>query len=149
MRMQDLIESGRRCDISANTIRRLCQLFPAAKVDDGLALLYIEQRRVAIHNPTGWLQAALRRGFTTPRRGRNESADVRQQRRQNPALRGAGEGVPVHAVLTEDTRFQKTADQTQHALVGDATADTLHERVVVDLVETRGDVRFEYLHVTT
>lgn len=59
MRMEDLIESGRRCDISANTIRRLCQLFPAAKVDDGLALLYIEQRRVAIHSPTGWLQTAV------------------------------------------------------------------------------------------
>ena len=89
MRMEDLIESGRRCDISANTIRRLCQLFPAAKVDDGLALLYIEQRRVAIHNPTGWLQAALRRGFTPPRRGRNESADVRQQRRELGERRAA------------------------------------------------------------
>ena len=89
MSMEDLIESGRRCDISANTIRRLCQLYSANEIDDGLALLYIEQRRVTIHNPTGWLQAAIRRKFTTPRRTRHESEDVRQQRRELGERRAA------------------------------------------------------------
>ena len=89
MRMEDLIESGRRCDISANTIRRLCQLYSAAEVDDGLALLYIEQRRVAIHNPTGWLQAAIKRHFTTPRQRRSDSEDVRQKRRELGEQRAA------------------------------------------------------------
>lgn len=49
--------------------------------------------------------------------------------RQDPALRGAGEGVPVHTVLGEDARVQEPADQTQGRLVSDATADALHERV--------------------
>ena len=89
MSMEDLIESGRSCDISERTICRLCQEFTAAQVDDGLALLYIEQRRIEIRNPTGWLRAAIQRRFTTPRRSRYDSKDIRQKRREIGERRAA------------------------------------------------------------
>lgn len=69
--------------------------------------------------------------------------DVRQQGRQDPALRGAGVGGRVHAVLAKDAGFQVTTDHSQDTLVNDPHSEALLECVGVVLIEARGDVRLE------
>src|SRR5450755_2804152 len=48
--------------------------------------------------------------------------DVREARRENPALRGAGLAAPDRAVLGEDPSDQERLDQVQYAFVRDSTA---------------------------
>jgi hypothetical protein len=62
---------------------------------------------------------------------------------KNAALRGAGVGVPVDAVLIEDPRLEEGLDQCQDPLVRDPFPQPLHQGGVVDLVETCGDVGLE------
>jgi hypothetical protein len=73
---------------------------------------------------------------------RGES-DVREARRENPALRGAGLAAPDRAVLREDPGDQKRLDQAQHAPVSDAAAYPIQKRRVRDLIKTRGDVALQ------
>src|SRR5579859_5420069 len=46
--------------------------------------------------------------------------DVTEQRREYSPLRGAGVCVPLHAILTENARFEKRLNQSQNASVSDS-----------------------------
>ena len=58
-------------------------------------------------------------------------------------MRGAGQGPPADAVLTEDAGFRQAPYQRQDPLVPDALAHPPHQGGVIDLVEARLDVRLE------
>ena len=75
---------------------------------------------------------------------KGREGDVRQARRENAALRGAGLAAPDRAVLGEDPGDQERLDQTQHALVRDSSAHPIHQRRVRDLIEARGDVALQH-----
>ena len=93
-----------------------------------------------------------RGGTTTPTmEATDEDSDKEEDRSshlrwrsQDPTLRGAGAGVPVQAVLGEDTSLEERPDQPQNTLVGDPATDSLHQGGVVDLVEARLDVTLEH-----
>ena len=67
--------------------------------------------------------------------------DVRQQGREDPALRRAGDRVLEAAVLGHDPGPQERLDERQHALVCDTLAHPAHQGRVVDAVKARLDVR--------
>lgn len=70
--------------------------------------------------------------------------DVRQQRRQDAALWGAGVGIPIETVLGHHARLQERLDQGQDPTIGDAATDPIEQGRVVDPVEARLDVTFEH-----
>ena len=74
----------------------------------------------------------------------HRQCDVGQQRREDPALRGAGVRGPVEPGLGKNPRGQERPDQTQHALVRDPRRDPIHQGTMVDLVKARRDVRLEH-----
>ena len=55
--------------------------------------------------------------------------------REDASLRGAGDRVPLDAILTEDARFEERRDQGQYALVPDASPHPAHETDVGDFIE--------------
>ncbi len=59
-------------------------------------------------------------------------------------MRGAGDRVPVDAILGEDARLQERLDQPQDAFVPDAFPHPRHEGGMRDLVEACGDVGLEH-----
>ena len=59
-------------------------------------------------------------------------------------MRGAGDRVPVDAILREDARLQERLDQPHDASVSDASTHTLQQGGVVDVVEARFDVCFQH-----
>jgi site-specific DNA recombinase len=64
--------------------------------------------------------------------------------RGDPALRGAGRGVPLAAVLAENAGLQERLDQHEDALVGDPSTHPAHERGVADGVKARLDVVLQH-----
>jgi hypothetical protein len=70
--------------------------------------------------------------------------DVRQQGREHPTLRRAGDRVLEASLLGQDPGPQERLDERQHALVRDALAHPAHQGRVVDAVEARLDVRLEH-----
>jgi hypothetical protein len=74
----------------------------------------------------------------------NGQGDAGQQRGQDPALRGAGPGVLVQAVLGEDACFEERLDQAQDFLVRDPPPQPVQQGLMVDLVEACGDVGLEH-----
>ncbi len=78
-----------------------------------------------------------------PRPVQPVQVDVRQQRGDHPALRGAGHRPTQRAVL-HDSRAQHRPQQPQHALVTDAFLDRLHQLLVRNRLETVGDVRLDH-----
>ncbi len=73
--------------------------------------------------------------------------DVRQQRREDPALRRAGDRVLDASLLGHDPGPQERLDKRQHALVPDPPTHPAHQNRVVDAVEARLDVRLNYPRV--
>ncbi len=59
-----------------------------------------------------------------------------------PPCGGAGLGAPDLSGLGEDAGDQERFDQAEDALVCDASAHSVHEGRVVDLIEAGGDVAF-------
>ncbi len=102
------------------------------------------------HEPVGRLAAVARvvalvdAAHRLPRPGemlvQNAEGDVGQQRRENPALRGAGHRPVEVAVRLEDPGLQERLDELQHALVLDPPAHPAHQGRVIDAVEARLDV---------
>jgi len=88
------------------------------------------------HNPTSTADTD-QEGETSP------NCQLRW-RSQDPALRGAGPGVPVQAVLGEDACFQERLDQAQDFLVRDPPPHPVQQGLMVDLVEACGDVGLEH-----
>ena len=70
--------------------------------------------------------------------------DVRQQRGQDPSLRGPGRGVPLLTEFGEDPGLEERLDQGQHALVLHPRPDPAHQGRVVDGVETRLDISVQH-----
>jgi site-specific DNA recombinase len=64
--------------------------------------------------------------------------------RADPALRGAGRGVPFLTELGEDPGLEERLDQRQHALVRHPVPHPAHQHGVVDGVETRLDVGVQH-----
>jgi hypothetical protein len=67
--------------------------------------------------------------------------DVRQQGREDPALRRAGDRVLEASLLGQDPGPQERLDERHHALVRDAPSHAAENGRVVELIETRLDVR--------
>ncbi len=63
-------------------------------------------------------------------------------RSQDTALRSACIGPEKH-VFRKHARFQERADESSHLEITDATAKPRHDRVMVDVIETRLDVPFD------
>jgi len=61
-----------------------------------------------------------------------------------PPLWRAGQARREPAVLFDDAGPQEPADQAQHLAVGDALGDQAQQDLVVDIVETGGDVPFDH-----
>jgi hypothetical protein len=58
--------------------------------------------------------------------------------------RGAGRGVPLDAILTENASSQERRHQPQDAPVSDPSAHPAHKSPVVDLIEAGADVRVHH-----
>ena len=68
--------------------------------------------------------------------------DVRQQRRQDPALGSSGVR-PEELLFGEDAGTEESCDQSRHLAVPDAPAEPVHERMVPDMIETSLDVSLD------
>jgi hypothetical protein len=75
---------------------------------------------------------------------KQRQGDVEDQRGEDPALRGAGVGVFVLAVLGEDARLQECLHQRQHALVLHFGPHRVHNGAVRDVVEGRLDIGVQH-----
>jgi site-specific DNA recombinase len=64
-------------------------------------------------------------------------------RSQDPALGCAGDGLAVQALFGEDPGPQERRHPAQHTLVSDPSTHPAQQGLMVDLVETRRDVRLE------
>ncbi len=69
--------------------------------------------------------------------------DVGQQRGNDPALRGAGDAASDHPVL-HHPGAQHGAQELEDVTVADALLDRLHQPVVRDRLEARGDIRLDH-----
>lgn len=110
--------------------------------------------RIADEAPIGLAMAAaplaLRRGchHLLPLPGemliQHQQGDVGQQRRQDAALWGPGEGVAALAVLAQNPGLEKRLHQCQDAFVPDPLPQALHQRAVVNGIEARLDVSLQH-----
>ena len=74
----------------------------------------------------------------------HREGDVGQQRREDAALRGAGDRVPVGAILGEDAGLQERLHQAQDASVSDPMPHPIQQGRVRDFVEACLDVTFQH-----
>ena len=59
-------------------------------------------------------------------------------------MRGAGDRVPLDAILGEDAGFEERLHQVQDPFVSDPMSHPVHQAGVVDLVEARRDVALQH-----
>ena len=74
----------------------------------------------------------------------NRQVDVGQQRRGDSTLRRAGQARRETPVFADDPGPQERTDQAQHLAIGDTLSHQAHQDLVIDVVETRGDVPFDH-----
>jgi hypothetical protein len=69
--------------------------------------------------------------------------DIREQGRENPALRDAAIA-PDEIAFREDAGLEKCDDQAIHLRVVDPTAEAIHQAVMADVVEASLDVSLHH-----